>query len=208
MNLILAHGSPDPAHHAQVHDLAARTADVLGEAVQAAFLGDESVPQGARVLPVFVGGGAHVSEDCQVMADQSGATLLPPLGLQAARLAEIGVELGKDVFKARHPMLFGFYRFRNIEPLAAEVYARRKAFPKLSMGSLHGEPSCEALRRFWESEGVKHLAVQPMLLFAGRSLAQMQQATASDVLEVSFGQPLATHAAMPELLADCFRGQG
>ena len=204
MNILLAHGSPDARHRAQAEDLAACVAVKLGDAVQAAFLDDADIPHGARVLPLFLGAGKHARDDAARFAARFDATLLPPLGEAAVRLAEFGVSMAASLLAPREPAVFAYYRFQGFEQLVAEVYGQRKRLPKMSMAALHGAPACADMLRFWMGQGVQHMAVQPMLLFAGRSLADMTDAIG--VWPVSIGRPLAEHADMPDFVADCLRG--
>jgi sirohydrochlorin ferrochelatase len=205
MNILLAHGSPDPRHREQAALLASSTAELMGDEVQAAFLDDTDVPRGARVLPLFLGAGRHAGEDAARFAQRCEGTLLPPLAEAAGRLAEMGVSMVESMLTPREPAIFAFYRFRNFERLVAGVYAQRKRLTKMSMAALYGAPDCLDLLRFWEQEGVQRLAVQPMLLFAGQSLDALTAGSESVALQVAWGEPLAAHADMPRLVADCLR---
>jgi sirohydrochlorin ferrochelatase len=206
MNILLAHGSPDPKHRAQAEALAARVAVELGDAVRAAFLDDADIPRSARVLPLFLGEGRHAIDDAARFAARFDASLLPPLASVSAQLADLGVSMAESLATPREPAIFAYYRFRNFERLVAGVYARRKRLPKMSMAALHGAPDCTDVLRFWTGQGVKRVAVQPMLLFAGRSLQRLADAAGAGELPVVLGQPLAEHAGMPALVADCLRG--
>lgn len=204
MNILLAHGSPDPRHREQAEGLAARVAAVLGDAVQAAFLDDAGIPHGTRVLPLFLGQGRHARADAEAFAGRFDATLLPPLGEATGRLADLGVSMAESLATRREPVVFAYYRFRHFERLVAGVYARRKRLPKMSMAALHGAPDCADMLHFWAAQGVKRMTLQPMLLFAGRSLAGI--ADAAGMWPVTMGRPLSEHAEMPDLIADCLRG--
>lgn len=205
MNILLAHGSPDPRHRTQAEALAARVAAVLGDAVRAAFLDDADIPRGARVLPLFLGEGRHARADAEGFAERFDAALLPPLGEAAGRLADLGVSMAEALSGPREPVVFAYYRFRHFERLVAGVYAQRKRLPKMSMAALHGAPDCTDVLRFWAEQGVKRMAVQPMLMFAGRSLQGV--ADAAGAWPATLGRPLAEHAEMPALVADCLRGE-
>jgi sirohydrochlorin ferrochelatase len=204
MNILLAHGSPDPRHRTQAEALAARVSEELGDAVQAAFLDDVDIPRAARVLPLFLGEGRHAMDDAAHFAARFDASLLPPLASVSGRLADLGVSMAESLSAPREPVIFAYYRFRHFERLVAGVYARRKRLPKMSMAALHGSPDCTDVLRFWMGQGVKRVAVQPMLLFAGRSLQGLVDAAGA--WPVAMGRPLAEHAGMPALVADCLRG--
>jgi sirohydrochlorin ferrochelatase len=178
----------------------------LGDAVRAAFLDDADIPHGARVLPLFLGEGRHAVEDAARFAARFDASLLPPLASASAQLADLGVSMAESLSAPRQPVMFAYYCFRNFERLVAGVYGQRKRLPKMSMAALHGTPDCTDVLRFWMGQGVKRMAVQPMLLFAGRSLQAIADAAVVAELPVTLGQPLAGHAGMPALVADCLRG--
>jgi len=206
MNLLLAHGSPDARHREQAAGLAARTSAVLGDEVRAAFLDDADVPHGARVLPLFLGAGRHAGADAERFAAQFSGVLLPPLAEAAGELADMAVSMAAALVGPREPAIFAFYRFQHFERLLAGVYALRQRLSKMSMASLHGAPGCADMVRFWEDQGVKRLAVQPMLLFAGHSLDAVTAGTGSTALQRVVGAPLAAHADMPRLVAERLRG--
>lgn len=204
MNILLAHGSPDSRHRAQAEALAARASAELGDAVQAAFLDDADIPRDARVLPLFLGEGRHAMDDAARFAARFDACLLPPLASVSGRLADLGVSMAASLAAPREPVVFAYYRFRHFERLVAAVYAQRKRLPGMSMAALHGSPDCTDVLRFWMGQGVKRMAVQPMLLFAGRSLQGV--ADAAGAWPVTMGRTLSEHAEMPVLVADCLRG--
>jgi sirohydrochlorin ferrochelatase len=207
MNLLLAHGSPDPRHREQAAGLAARAQVVLGDEVRAAFLDDTEFPHGARVLPLFLGEGRHAGADAEDFAQRFAGTLLPPLAQAVVELAEMAVSMAEVLAGSREPAIFAFYRFRHFERLVAGVYAQRKRLPRMSMASLHGAPSCTDMVHFWEGQGVTRLAVQPMLMFGGQSLDAMAAGVGSSTLQIIFGEPLAAHADMPRIVADRLRGK-
>lgn len=206
MNLLLSHGSPDSRHQKQAEALALRVSEMLGDEVRIATLDDSDAPHGTRVLPLFLGEGRHALKDAEAFADRFDASLLPPLAESAGRLADLGVSMAESIAARNEPVIFIYYRFQHFERLVASVYAQRKRLPKMSMASLHGAPGFADLARFWEKEGVTRLAVQPMLLFAGCSLDSMQAGAGSLVPDIAWGEPLAMHSEMPQLIADCFRG--
>lgn len=206
MNILLVHGSPDPRHREQAELLASRTAAVLGDEVRIASLDDEQIPHGARVLPMFVGEGRHAGEDATRFAERCGGVLLPPLSQAAELLADLGVSMAASMQASREPVIFIFYRFQRFERLLTAIYAQRKRLTRMGMASLHGVPDCMDMVRFWQGEGAQRLVIQPMLLFAGRSLDAAMAGIASAQTQLVWGEPLAAHPAMPGLIAGRLRG--
>jgi sirohydrochlorin ferrochelatase len=76
VNILLAHGSPDSRHGEQVRQMADKVADLLGEQVGVSFLNEKSLPQGARVMPLFLGDGQHVLVDTPEFIGASGCEML------------------------------------------------------------------------------------------------------------------------------------
>lgn len=206
MNILLVHGSPDPRHREQAELLATRVAVELGDEVRAACLDDVQIPDGARVLPLFLGEGRHAGEDSARFAERCGGTLLPPLSQAAEQLADLGVSMAASKLASREPVIFAFYRFQGFERLLSAIYAQRKRLTRMGMASLHGVPDCMDMVCFWQDEGVQSIVIQPMLLFAGRSLDAAMAVVASAQTELVWGEPLTIHPDMPQLIAGRFRG--
>jgi hypothetical protein len=55
-----------------VEKLAGKVSTLLDEEIGTAFLGDDSLPKGATVLPLFLGEGKHVREDIPKLVATSG----------------------------------------------------------------------------------------------------------------------------------------
>lgn len=205
MNILLAHGSPDTRHGEQVRQLAGKAAEILGEQVGTSFLSEKSLPKDARVLPLFLGDGNHVLVDAPKLIHASGCEMLPPLGNQAARIAEMAFDLVTGETR-RVNALFVIYSFSGFEKLAAELYKQSKRCSKVALAALHAEPSIKAVLEHWQEEGVKQLTLQPMLLFEGRTLDMVQaMADQAKSPQIKYGPVLAAHEAMPVLIADCLR---
>jgi sirohydrochlorin ferrochelatase len=75
MKTLLAHGSSDSRHEKQAQLLADNVSVLLGEEVSLAFLNDEKLPDGATVLPLFLGEGKYVREDIQQQGQAEGSEL-------------------------------------------------------------------------------------------------------------------------------------
>jgi sirohydrochlorin ferrochelatase len=207
MNILLAHGSPDTRHGERVRQLAGRVSEMLGEQVGTSFLSEKSLPEGARVLPLFLGGGKHVRVDAPQLIRASGCEMLPPLENQAARIAEMAFDL-VTIETRRINALFVIYSFSGFEKLAAELYKQSKRCSKVALAALHTEPSIKAVLDFWQNEGMKQVTLQPMLLFEGRTLDMVQAEAEADQAQspqITLGPVLAKHEAMPTLIADCLR---
>jgi sirohydrochlorin ferrochelatase len=204
MNILLAHGSPDTRHGDQVRALAAKSSEILGEQVGTSFLSEKSLPKGARVLPLFLGAGRHVLVDAPRLIHASGCEMLPPLEHKAARIAEMAMDL-VTIETRRVNALFVIYSFSGFEKLAAQLYKQSKRCSKVALASLHAEPSIKAVLDFWQDEGIKQIALQPMLLFEGRTLDMVQAMADHAAPQITPGPVLAAHEAMPALIADCLR---
>ncbi len=172
MNILLAHGSSDARHGDAVRKLADDVSDILGDVVQAAFLSDESLPQGARVLPLFLGEGKHGAVDAPRLAEKSGAVLLPSLAAHADRIAEIAYDRVTTQGR-RVSALFGLYRYAGFEALYAALHAQNKRCTLVAHGALHGEPTVASTLALWRADGIAPIKLQPMLLFDGKSIDEM-----------------------------------
>ena len=156
---------------------------------------------GRGIHPTVLDGTLRHLESTGLVRRELAAANPPPTWYQ---LADLGVSMAASLAAPREPVVFAYYRFRHFERLVAAVYAQRKRLPGMSMAALHGSPDCTDVLRFWMGQGVKRMAVQPMLLFAGRSLQGV--ADAAGAWPVTMGRTLSEHAEMPVLVADCLRG--
>jgi sirohydrochlorin ferrochelatase len=205
MNILLAHGSPDSRHGEQVRKMADKVANILGEQVGASFLNEKSLPEGARVLPLFLGDGQHVLVDTPEFIGASGCEMLPPLANQAARIAEMAFDLVAEESR-RVNTLFAIYRFSGFERLTTELYKQSKRCSKVALAALHASPSIEAVLEHWQTEDIKQVALQPMLLFEGHTLDMVRiRVDYAKSPRIKYGPVLAKHEAMPVLIADCLK---
>lgn len=181
--VLLAHGSSDARHAREVRGLGEKVSGLLGEAVGCAFLSDGKLPQGARVLPLFLGHGRHGLVDAPRLAEESGATLLPSLAEHAERIAELAydrVTASGGCVNA----LFGLYRFSGFAAIHAALLARSRRCLRVACGALHAEPSLATVLRLWREDGVGPVRLQPMLLFEGASMALMRHQLQGEDVEI------------------------
>ncbi|OIO71042.1 MAG: hypothetical protein CO187_10655 [Zetaproteobacteria bacterium CG_4_9_14_3_um_filter_53_7] len=205
MNILLAHGSPNTAHAEQVNGLAYTVSNLLEEEVGSAFLSDERLPAGARVLPLFLGAGKHLTEDVPKLVEVSGCTLLPSLNEHAEQLAAMAYDQMTRESK-RINVLFALYRFAGFEALAAAIHSMNKRCSKVAMASMHSEPSLNAVLQLWHQDGITQVTVQPMLLFGGHTLARVQSMIDSaPINNISLVPVLSEHDGFAALIADCLR---
>jgi len=202
MNILLAHGSSAASHAEQVRSLADTVGGLLGEEVGVAFLDDERLPDGARVLPLFLGEGTHVREDIPQLEAKSDCTLLPSLSAHAEAIAELAYDLA-TVHTRRLNVLFALYRFAGFEALAAALHNSNKRCSLVAMGSLHSEPSVSSVLQHWQGEGIDRVTLQPMLLFEGRTMDRVRGMT--EGFGVTINPPLSGHDGFAALIAACLK---
>lgn len=200
--VLLAHGSSDARHGEQVRSLAAEVSERLGESVKTAFLSDVSLPARARVLPLFLGRGRHLTEDVPRLVDRSGAELLPALADHAGAVADLAYDLVTHDTR-RVNVLFGVYRFAGFEALYAALHERNKRCTLVAHGALHAEPTIASVIRLWREDGVGTICLQPMLLFEGKSMDEMAVMAEGDDIEIQ--PPLACQEGFAELIASLLR---
>ncbi len=202
MFVLLAHGSGDARHAAQARALARKVSERLGEEVGCAFLSDERLPKGARVLPLFLGHGRHETEDVPALAARSDAVLLPSLAAHADKVAELAYDrITHDTRRVN--AMFGLYRFVGFEALYAALHGRNRRCTLVAHGALHAEPSVASVVRLWREDGVAPIRLQPMLLFEGRSMDEMAAQAAGEDVEML--PPLAEGEDFVELIAEILR---
>ncbi len=204
MDVLLAHGSSDGRHVEQVKALACRVSGLLDEEIGAAFLDDHALPEGATVLPLFLGRGKHVREDVPALIAASGCRVLPPLDHLADTIADMAVgQMTKET--RRINAMFVLYRFAGFEKLAAALYGRMKICSKHALASLHSEPSVKTVLMHWRQEAVSPISVQPMLLFEGSSMDRMR--TMTEAFDINIAPVLSEYDGFTALIADQFRQQ-
>jgi len=180
MFVLLAHGSSDVRHGDAVRKLAEDVSTHLGEEVGTVFLSDEYLPEGAHVLPLFLGEGKHGTEDAPLLAEKSGAQLLPSLAAHADRIAELAYNRVTTQGR-RVSALFGLYRYAGFEALYAALHAQNKRCTLVAHGALHGEPTVASTLALWRADGIAPIKLQPMLLFDGKSMDEMAAMAGEDV---------------------------
>lgn len=200
--VLLAHGSSDARHAAEARALAQSVSETLGEEVGCAFLSDDSLPQGARVLPLFLGHGVHLRRDVPALAARSNAELLPALADRADAIAEVAFAR-MTAETRRVNALFGMYRFAGFEQLYAALHERIHRCTRVARAALHAEPSIASVLRLWREEEVGPIRLQPMLLFSGRSYDEMAEQAAGE--DVDMMPPLAHGEDMARLISEWMR---
>ncbi len=207
MNILLAHGSSNADHNTQVQSLAANVSTLLGEEVGVAYLNDQTLQSGAKVLPLFLGEGKHVREDVPRLVAASNCDLMPALTEHSDTIADMAVDLiTRDT--RRINAMFVLYRFAGFEKLATALYGKMKTCSKHALASLHSEPSVSSLLEHWAGEEIKAISVQPLLLFKGASLVRLQGMMNDCSLEIKQGPVLSEHESFAQLIADCFQAEG
>ncbi len=202
--VLLAHGSSDSSHNRQVEKLAGKVSALLDEEIDTAFLGDDSLPKGAHVLPLFLGEGTHVREDIPKLIATSGGVLLPPLASCADQVAALALEeITRET--RRTNAMFVLYRFGGFEKLTTALYGQVKACSKHALASLHSEPSVKSVLEHWQQEGVKPISLQPMLLFEGKSMDRLRSMT--EAFDINMAPVLSGYDNFAALIAQCFRAQ-
>jgi len=202
MNILLAHGSSAASHAEQVQSLAETVSSLLGEAVGVSFIDDEKLPDGARVLPLFVGEGSHVRDDIPRLVASSCCTLLPPLAAHAGAIAGFAYDLVTQQSR-RVNGLFALYRFGGFETLAAALHAQNKRCSQVALASMHSEPSLQAVLKHWREQAIDPVIIQPLLLFEGRTLDRLRRM--ADGYEIIMNPVISKHEGFPALIADCLK---
>ena len=204
MNLLLSHGSPNDVHRHAVEALAGKVSVSLGEAVNTAFLGDD-LPEGARVLPLFLTHGRHLENDVPKMAEASRVQLIAGPAEYPDKMAEMALELAVGLRSKQRAVMFALYRLAGAQALMAGLYERSKKFPLPAIAGLHGACDVASALALWKSEVIADVLIQPVLLFPGHSLEALRDVAQASGLNVDTGQSLSEHAGFAEWLAGRFR---
>lgn len=207
MKVLLAHGSSDSVHGQQVRSLSENISELLDEEIGTAFLSDGKLPEGATVLPLFLGTGKHVTEDIPKLSTASSCTLLPALGEQSEAIATLAYDaLTRET--QRINLLFALYRFGGFESLATALHASSRCCSLVTMTSMHDEPSVTSVLNLCHNKGVEKVTLQPMLLFGGRSLARVRDMiTESEMPNVTLAPVLSELDGFTALAAECLRDE-
>ncbi len=208
MNILLAHGSPNSSYRQVAEELASRVAKKLGEPVAAHFLDDECPAKGGRVLPVFLGEGKHVTEDVRSMAERFDWRLLPALNESADEVAGLlTAAAGRLDGKARAVMLAS-YRFTGMQDLVAALYRHSRRLRLPAIAAVHGTPNVADVLELWQREGTGPIALQPALVFPGKSYTRIVETVRkyrAEGMEISLGEPLSAQPGFANLLVRLFR---
>jgi len=204
LNILLSHGSPDEAHRKALEALALRVSDELGGPVSIAFLGDV-LPEGAKVLPLFLTQGRHLRNDVPAMIQSADACLLEGPADNPEEIARMALELAVAARMKQRAVMFVLYRLSGAQALMAGLYECTKKFPLPAVAGLYGQCAAASVLRLWKSEGLKDVLIQPVLLFPGHSMDALKDTAAASGLDIAIGPALCEHPAFPAWLAGRFR---
>ena len=204
MNILLAHGSSDSRHATQAQQLADRASTELGEAVELRFLDSETMPEGAKVLPLLLGEGWHAKVDLKRLSEASNCTMLPSLSSRAVPVACMAADLAKETLPGDANAMFAVYHLEGFELITSALKGLTARFNHLSVVEMHGSSSVTEQLLQWQDEG--EIVVQPMALFEGRTMESVRRSVGQSGSGALVGPVLSSHIAFPAFIADCFRG--
>ena len=204
VNVLLIHGSSEPTHAQSASCLVDAVAGQLGEEVSLCQLG-ESLPQGARVMPLFLSEGKHLREDVPAMLAEARAGLVPGPATCPEAMAELLALQAVELRGRCRAVLFALYRLLGATALSAALYRQSKRFPLPAVAALHGECSFADVLGLWQREGQTEAVVQPALLFPGASLNELKFRAAAPGMQVKIGEPLAELPGFATWIAARFR---
>ncbi len=205
MNILLAHGSSDSRHAAQAEALAAAASKELGEAIELRFLSNERLPDEARVLPLLLGEGWHAKIDLARLSRQPGCTMLPALSEHPDAIAGMAGELAVGARDEKANALFGVYHFAGFEAVTTALYGLKRKFPRVALAALYSDPKLADVLSLLAEEKVKHLVVQPLAVFEGRTMEHVRRVVAGSGVDAAVGPVLSEHPGFAGFVADCFR---
>jgi len=205
VNILLSHGSPNVQHRQAVEALALSVGTLLGEAAEAVFLGD-TLPDGARVVPLFLLYGRHLQVDIPAMAKGRDIEILGAPADDSAAMAGMALEIAGQTRGKQRAVMFAFYKLLAGEALMAQIYELGRKFSLPSVAGLHGTANVASVLELYREEGMKDAYIQPMLLFPGHSLDRLEEAANASGLEVQIGPVLSRHPEFALWLANQFRG--
>jgi len=206
LNILLAHGSSDSRHAAQARALAEQAAAELGEPIELRFLNSESLPDGARVLPLLLGEGWHAKKDLTRLAVASSCTMLPSLSAHPVPVACMAADLAREAVNGDQNAIFALYHLNGFETIAKALEGLKPRFERLAVVEMYGSDNVAGQLTKWHDEGVGNLVVQPMALFEGRTMEHVRRSVSESGVEAVIGPVLTGHTAFPAFIADCFRG--
>jgi hypothetical protein len=204
LNYLLSHGSPDGVHLKAVESLAHQVTSCLGERVQAGFLG-HALPDGARVLPLFLTRGRHLKKDVPALISASGATLVAGPADFPMDVARMAMDMAVAERGKQRAVMFALYRLMGARALMADLYTLSRKFPLPAIAGVHGQCDVESVLHLWSGEGISQALIQPVLLFPGESLGRLEACASGREMDILVGRPLSEHADFPAWLAGRFR---
>lgn len=209
MNILLAHGSSDSRHAAEVQALADKAAEQLGEGIELRYLDTTAVPEGARVLPLLLGEGWHARNDIARLAAASDCSILPSLSARATAIASMASDLAVNAVSGAQAsecsVMFSVYRFNGFETVTKALNGLKERFSRLELAGIHSSPTVEEALALWCDEKVENIVVQPMVLFEGHTMEHVRRTVAASSAGGVTGPALSSHTAFPTFIADCFR---
>jgi len=207
LNFLLSHGSPDDVHRQAVESLAGQVATCLGEQVQTAFLG-HALPEGARVLPLFLTHGRHLQQDVPSMVTDNGARLIAGPADFPIHVASMAMDLAVARRGKQRAVMFALYRLLGAQALMASIFTLSRKFPLPALAGMHGQCDVDSVLGLWSADGLSQALIQPVLLFPGKSLDRLAQYATDSEMDIEVGRPLSEHADFPDWLAQRFREAG
>jgi sirohydrochlorin ferrochelatase len=204
LKILLSHGSPNDVHRHAVEALAERVSGLLEEPVNAAFLGDD-LPEGAKILPLFLLHGRHLTTDVPKMLEATKSRLVAGPAAYPAEMAQMAFELASTQRKKQRAVMFALYRLGAADALMAELYERSKKFSLPAITALHGQCDVASVLDLWKAEEIREVLIQPVLLFPGHSVDALDDIAGKSGLEYSIGPALSEHPDFTDWLAGKFR---
>lgn len=205
MNILLAHGSSDSRHAAQVEKLAESVSSELGEAIELRFLDSEMMPEGSTVLPLLLGEGWHAKKDIVRLAEASDCTMLPSLSSHAVPIACMASDLAKQTLAGDCSVIFALYHLEGFESMGSSLEKLSARFERLAVVEMHKSPNIGEMLEAWQAEAVNNIVVQPMALFEGKTMESVRRSVEQSGGEALVGPVLSSHMAFQAFIADCFR---
>jgi len=205
MNILLAHGSSDSRHAVQAKGLAEQASAELGDAIELRFLNSESLPAGAKVLPLLLGEGWHAKKDLKRLAEASDCIMLSPLSGHPVPVACMAADLASEALQGDCSAVFALYHLEGFEALGRALEGLGARFERLAVVEMYGSSNVAGQLTQWQGEGVANLVLQPMALFEGRTMEHVRRSVNESGVEAAIGPALTGHAAFPAFIADCFR---
>ncbi len=208
MNILLAHGSPDEVYKQAAKELVSDVTKELNEPVCIHFLDEKKVMKGGRVLPLFLGEGKHVTQDVQTMAEHANWQLLPSLSACADELAVMLTTAARELDARAKAVLLAPYRFTGMQEFVAALYKHSRRLPLPAIASVYGSPNVQDVLNLWQREEVGPVALQPALVFPGKSysyLIDIAEKYRAEGIKLAMGKPLSAQSRFIDLLVRLFR---